>query len=123
MEVVHMELPETPNNLHDVPFYNVPTPLEKKPSEAIWAGCIIARHLIYGVAHLILGERVTHRGQVWVVKVNGIPMEVHCMHIASSHDRIEVTVDYLLFCNMVGNPPIIMLDALNVAFSSSSIHP
>jgi hypothetical protein len=40
MEVIHVEVAEAFNDFHDVPFYDIPTPLEENPGKAIGPGAL-----------------------------------------------------------------------------------
>jgi hypothetical protein len=79
--------------------------------------------LIDCILDLLLRERVTQSLQVWVIKVNGFPVEVSCACTTPSHDRMEVIMHNLLLSSMIGNPPIVVLDAVNEVLPSSSMNP
>jgi hypothetical protein len=61
--------------------------------------------------------------QVRVIKMKFIPIEIVWPRHPTSHNRIEVRVDYLFLGVVLGNPSMVMFDAVNVVFSPSCVYP
>jgi hypothetical protein len=108
-----MKLPKEVDDTDKIHFDNVPTLLEKSFGKPIGAGSFLTWHLVYGTPSLLLGERITKAMRIRRLKINFFPTTISAS-VPSSHNVLEVIVNYFLFGDMFSDP--ILLKTLNVIF-------
>jgi hypothetical protein len=116
MEILGMEVPKEKNDNHEVTLDDVPTLLEESPGVAVRTGSFIGRHLIDGALNLRLGNGITKNMQVHERKIKLIPIEIMHTSDPSLQNGFEVVGYNILFRGMLGDPPLIVLETMNVAF-------
>jgi hypothetical protein len=121
MEMLHMKGLKALHNLHDIVLDRVPTPLEEQTGETIRAGSFVNGHLVNGVFDFVFGEGVPKLLKGRLVEVEFLPIEILFPRLAAADDPLEVAMNNVLFFNVMRDPSLVMLEAVNMVFPTSSI--
>jgi hypothetical protein len=111
--------PKMMDDPHNVRFDSISTLLEKSSRGSVQTRRFNTWHLVDGTSNFLLGERLTNASQIWLLEVDLIPIKVMGASNTALHDGLEVVLNDLLLSPMLGDPTLVVLEALNMIFPSS----
>jgi hypothetical protein len=78
--------------------------------------------MVDGKFDLLFGERISKMVQIHELIVDVSPIKIMGAGGTPLHGLLKMVMHNILLGNMIGNPPKIVLQAMNVVFSPTSIH-
>lgn len=120
MEVGSAEGVETVYDPHDVMLDVAPSPLEENAREAVRTGNLVTWHFFNCRPNLIFSDCITKIMQIVRVDVALIPIKIKVGRAPMTHDLKEVVTNDLLLLPVLGNPPVGILNLMDVILSPPS---